>query len=243
MYKFMKKILIKIYNFIIRLLTSLIIPRDVRKRVRAMLLTATPRPELISGGGADSSLIKSCSGKIIATGKNTYGFPRVMSDDTTIGTFCSIAWNVTIGTTHHPMNWLTTHIFPYSKRPDLYPILLEDDKLLHFDYVYPVTIGNDVWIGCNVTILDGVTVGDGAIIGAGAVVTKNVPPYAVVAGVPARVLKYRFDEQTIKDLLELKWWELDDELIKTLPFDDVPQCIKKLREIRKVYKLTQPQSV
>ena len=167
-------------------------------------------------------------------GKNSYlGHPvRICSDKTIIGSFCSISWDVNIGTTHHPTNWLSTHIFTYSKRPDLYDIILNDDKILQFEYVYPVQIGNDVWIGCDVTIMDGVKIGDGAVIGAGSIVTKDVPPYAIVGGAPAKIIRYRFDEQTIKELLELRWWDLDDEIIKTLPFDNVPECIKKLKEIR-----------
>ena len=69
------------------------------------------------------------------------------------------------------------------------------------------SIGNDVFIGANVTVLDGVKIEDGAVIGAGAVVVKDVPPYAVVVGVPARIIKYRFDQQTIGELLKRKWWD------------------------------------
>ncbi len=72
-------------------------------------------------------------------------------------------------------------------------------------------IGNDVWIGANVLILDGVTIGNGAIIAAGAVVTKDVPPYAVVGGVPAKIIKYRFNKEEIDFLEQLKWWEKDEK--------------------------------
>ena len=73
------------------------------------------------------------------------------------------------------------------------------------------TIGNDVFIGANVTIIDGVTIGDGAIIGAGAVVVKDIPPYAVAGGIPAKVIKYRFDQDIIEKLLKLQWWNWSDE--------------------------------
>ena len=75
-------------------------------------------------------------------------------------------------------------------------------------------IGNDVWIGLNATILDGVTIGDGAIVAAGAVVTKDVPPYAVVGGVPAKIIKYRFTESQIDFLLKFRWWEKDRKWIQ-----------------------------
>lgn len=168
-------------------------------------------------------------------GKNTYmGNPvRVHSRETEIGAFCSIAWDVNIGTSHHPLDWLTTHIFTYSQRPELYSIKVPKNNLKKFDCFTPVKIGNDVWIGCDVTIMDGITIEDGAVIGAGSIVTKDVPPYAIVAGNPAKILRYRFDDVTIRELLELKWWELDDEVIAELPFDDVNKCIKKLKSIRK----------
>ena len=77
-----------------------------------------------------------------------------------------------------------------------------------------IVIGNDVWIGYEAVILSEVTVGDGAIIGARAVVTKDVPPYAIVGGIPARYIRRRFDEKTVTKLMELKWWEWSDEKIK-----------------------------
>lgn len=77
-----------------------------------------------------------------------------------------------------------------------------------------VHIGNDVWIGSYVRIMEGITIGDGAIVAAGAIVTKDIPPYAIVGGVPAKIIKYRFDEEIINKLLELKWWNKDKEWIQ-----------------------------
>lgn len=86
-----------------------------------------------------------------------------------------------------------------------------------------VVIGNDVWIGEAVFINDGVKIGSGAVIGAHSVVTKDIPPYAIVAGAPAKILRYRFDEETIKHLLESRWWEWpDDKLAKKAEFFDDP---------------------
>ncbi len=79
-----------------------------------------------------------------------------------------------------------------------------------------IHIGNDVFIGINVTVLDGVTIGDGAIIGAGAVVSKDIPPYAIAVGCPIKIIKYRFDGNTIKRLTKLKWWEWNDNQLQNV---------------------------
>ncbi len=95
-----------------------------------------------------------------------------------------------------------------------------------------VTIGNDVWTGHNVNVMAGVNVGDGAVIAAGSVVTKDVPPYAIVGGVPATVIRYRFGERTIERLLRLKWWELELSQLSGLPFRDVDRCLDLIEEIK-----------
>ena len=144
----------------------------------------------------------------IKVGDFTYGVPVIKSwnDEThlTIGKFCSIAENVTfmLGG-EHKTNWVTTYPFnalmPSFSHIKGHPATKGD-----------IVVGNDVWIAQGVRIMSGVTVGDGAVIGAGAVVTKDVPPYAIVGGVPAKVIKYRFDKKKIRILLKMRWWDFDD---------------------------------
>ena len=122
----------------------------------------------------------------------------------TIGKFCSIGPNFCCGLGIHPTNGVSTAPMFYSTMKQNGFSLCKKNKIeesLH------TSIGNDVFIGANVTVLDGVKIEDGAVIGAGAVVVKDVPPYAVVVGVPARIIKYRFDQQTIGELLKRKWWD------------------------------------
>jgi acetyltransferase-like isoleucine patch superfamily enzyme len=129
-----------------------------------------------------------------------------------IGKFCSIAAGVVIQlAADHKMNYVTT--YPFSNLVDAWP------EAKHFDVGQPVSkgdviIGNDVWIGYRAILLSGVNIGDGAVVGAGAVVTKDVEPYSVVAGNPARLIGKRFDDQTISKLLQTKWWDWPIDKIK-----------------------------
>ena len=127
-----------------------------------------------------------------------------------IGQFCSISDEVVIGGAEHPMEWVSTSpVFQNVKHSG------PKRKFAEFDFegIKKTIIGNDVWIGRRSIIKAGVTVGDGAVIGSGSVVTKDIPPYAIVGGIPAKILKFRFDEETIRILLESKWWNLPDEVI------------------------------
>ena len=155
----------------------------------------------------------------------------VSNKETTVGKYCSIARNVWLGPSQHPIDFLSTHPFLYLDMP-YGPNLPPECRCKYDGEKPPCHIGNDVWIGINSVIMDGVTVGDGAIVASGSIVTKDVPPYAIVGGVPAKVIRYRFSPEIIEALLELRWWDLPIEKIKHLPFNDVPHCVEELRKIR-----------
>jgi acetyltransferase-like isoleucine patch superfamily enzyme len=128
-----------------------------------------------------------------------------------IGKYCSIGADVKIGLGKHPISRVSTSPIFYSNKNSLGIKIVEGSDFKEFE---EVKIGNDVWIGSNAIVMGGITIGDGAIIAAGSVVTKNVKPYAIVGGIPAKVIKYRFEEEEICKLLELKWWNWSFEKIK-----------------------------
>lgn len=134
-----------------------------------------------------------------------------------IGKFCSIAASTRINPGNHPMWRAALHHFTY--RSESYGFDLEDDQeFFQWRKDHKVTLGNDVWIGHGSVVLPGATIGTGAGVGAGAVVSKDVPPFAIVGGVPARIIRYRFPKQIQEGLLKIGWWDWQrEQLAGALP--------------------------
>jgi len=148
-------------------------------------------------------------------GYGTYGPPKIHDHGKatlTIGSYCSIAGRVQIFLGgNHRTDWVST--FTFDRR---YPHLKKWLAGINSNSSNGnVVIGSDVWIGYDSLILSGITIGDGAVVAARAVVTKDVPPYAIVGGNPAKIIRYRFSEKTIARLLKIKWWEWDKSKVET----------------------------
>lgn len=162
-------------------------------------------------------------------GKYTRIKPGCVFKNVTIGNYCSFANNVMVGLGQHPTFLLSTNsVFYKAGITDRFV------KKIEYDEEPRTFIGNDVWMGNGAVVMDGVNIGDGAIVASRAVVTKDVPPFAVVGGVPAKVLKYRFPHDIVMELLDWKWWNLsDDQIDKILPiFTDGEITIDKIRKAR-----------
>jgi virginiamycin A acetyltransferase len=149
----------------------------------------------------------------ISVGKYTYGHRPLCyknSPVAAIGAFCSFGPNIGLSMGNHPVNLVSTSPVFYL---DKWGIVTETrNDVLPPDG--PIHIGHDVWIGIDATLLSGINIGNGAVIAAGAVVTRDVPPYAIMGGVPAKLIRYRFDEPTISRLLASKWWTWPDEKLR-----------------------------
>jgi len=144
-------------------------------------------------------------------GRGSYTGTNTIMKNTSIGKYCSLAWNISIGGGNHNYHNMSTYSdYWYQKT---FGVLFDKESNGCNEIAEPVTIGNDVWVGSGVTILNGIKIGDGCIIGAGAIVTKDVEPYSIVLGVPGKVEKKRFDDETISLLLQLKWWDWPENLI------------------------------
>lgn len=152
--------------------------------------------------------------------------------NTLIGKFCSIGPNFCCGMGIHPINGISTSPSFYSTGGQNGSTFVTANKAIEEKQTI---IENDVFIGVNVTVLDGVRICNGAVVAAGSVVTKDIPPYAVVGGVPAKIIKYRFDEDTVSKLQQTEWWNAETEKLSIVEkyFYDVPLF---LREFDKMFK-------
>lgn len=190
--------------------------------------------------GDDTTIERCRLGKHVAVNRRSYINDSAIGDysytgiNTTMnfaimGKFCSVARNVDIGGFNHDYQKYST--MPLHRMQQL--ISGEKPAAKHTDYCH---IGNDVWIAAGAQVLHKVRIGDGAVVGGGAVVTKDVPPYAIVAGVPAKIIKYRFSEETIKELLAIKWWDWPESfLLKHMDWliqtDVTTESLLRLKEI------------
>lgn len=196
--------------------TTLLFPLRLFSKISPFALIRNSKVEKTAAVGFGSRVYGSSIGRYTYIGRNS------TVCNTRVGNFCSIADKCIISPGKHPMHMVSTSPVFYNRSNVLKKCFNE----VSFEEYDPISIGNDVWIGTNALIMGGITVGNGAIIGAGAVVTRDVPPYSIVGGVPANIIKMRFDENTITDLEKISWWEFDDkQLLNHAPFMNSPESL------------------
>uniref|UniRef100_UPI0040478E3C CatB-related O-acetyltransferase n=1 Tax=Algoriphagus sp. TaxID=1872435 RepID=UPI0040478E3C len=206
------------YVLFLKMLISTLIASVLKVRNRAFYQFGNPTCRIYNGVVLNESKLEGMNVLFNDTqillstlGRHTYVQKRTTIVNAEIGKFCSIASYVSIGPGIHRIDGVSTHPSFFLKNTPLLKSFVNIDS---FESSKKSIIGHDVWIGENVIVLDGVKIGNGAIIAAGAVVTKDVEPYAVVGGVPAKHIKYRFDLNTIDLLQKCEWWNYPEEWFK-----------------------------
>ncbi|WDP93213.1 MAG: CatB-related O-acetyltransferase [Desulfobacter sp.] len=173
-------------------------------------------------------IYENCRLVYVSLGDRTYISEHCAMFDVAFGKFCAVGPRVTIGLGMHPSRkFVSIHPLFYSRTNSACPVPFTDKN--YFVEHRPVTVGHDVWIGANAVVLDGVTIGNGAVVGAGAVVTRDVPPYGVVAGVPAKIQRFRFEQDEIEYLQAFCWWDREPSWLEKnwRSFHDIKALMKK----------------
>jgi len=158
---------------------------------------------------------------------------------THVGRYSSLSNHLHIGQNNHPLNWLSTHPFQYQRGifelRDTFEFKSEYEKDRHdhvkkpkLDYPKPTKIGNDCWIATGVYVKNGVSIADGAVVGARSVVTKDIPPYAIAVGCPARIIGFRFNDEIIERLLSIKWWNYAPWQLRDLDLSNPERALDML---------------
>ena len=178
--------------------------------------------------GRDCSVIYSSLGFGSYLGKSS------MMKFTRVGKFCNLSWQLSIGGSNHNYRAACMYTDSWWKKT-----LGVGESLVPVEEEEYTQIGSDVWLGSKANIVRGVKIGDGAVIGANSLVLEDIPPYAIAVGTPAKVIKYRFDEQTVDRLLKIRWWDWDVETIRdaadSLRGDLNEEKLRALEEIAEVF--------
>lgn len=189
---------------------------DTRKPVKRLGEAPTVHPTArihASTLGAWTDIGANCSISESTIGDYTYAAGDVSIIYSTVGKYCSIASHVRLNPGNHPMHRVTQHHMTYRRR--MFGLgETDDDEFFAWRRAHPVTIGHDVWLGHGVIVMPGVSIGDGAVVGSGAVVTRDVDPYMIVGGVPARPIRERFPQAVAARLAAIAWWDWPRDVLE-----------------------------